>query len=231
MSKYTTLLFDADETLLDFASAEAMAIKAVCDSFGIKYCDEIRNTYSKINLSLWKQLEKGLVTRDVIKIRRFEQFAEVMGITASPAAMADCYIKALSQGSMLIDGAKELCQALTEKYDMYIVTNGLAVVQKSRLKKCGLLPYFSRVFISEETGSQKPERKFFDFIFEGIPEKDKSKICIIGDSMSSDILGGINAGIDTCFYSPEKTNMPYLPTYVAKSYGDIIEIFTETEKE
>ncbi len=231
MSKYTTLLFDADETLLDFSFAEAMAIKTVCTSFGIKYCEDVRNAYSKINLSLWKQLEKGLVTRDIIKIRRFEQFAEVVGSSASPAAMADCYIQALSQCGFIIEGADELCTALSEKYDMYIVTNGLAVVQKNRLQKCGLLPFFSGVFISEETGSQKPEKKFFEFVFEGIPEKDKSKICIIGDSMSSDILGGINAGIDTCFYCAEKTDMPYLPTYVAESYKDILKIFTETEKE
>ena len=225
MSRYTTLLFDADETLLDFPLAESTAIKSVCEKFGIKYSQDIFRTYSGINLALWKQFEKGLVTRDIIKIRRFEQFAEVIGTSASPKEMADFYITALSLCATPLDGAEELCRELSDKYDMYIVTNGLTPVQKSRLKKCGLLPFFKGVFISEETGSQKPEKAFFDFVFRRIPEKDTSKICIIGDSMSSDILGGINAGIDTCFYNPSNKPIIYQPTYTAKTYGDISKIF------
>lgn len=229
MRRYTTLLLDADETLLDFTAAETVAIKTVCEQFDIEFNEEIRKTYSKINLSLWKQLEKGLVTREIIKIRRFEQFAELVGSCAPPAQMADCYIKALSKCGMTLSGANKLCATLSQKYDMYIVTNGLAVVQNSRLKACGLLPYFKGIFISEEMGSQKPEKLFFDLVFNNIPEKDKTKICIIGDSMTSDILGGINAGIDTCFYSPCDSDLLYKPTYIAKSYDDIIKIFTETE--
>lgn len=225
MSQYSTLLFDADETLLDFPFAENSAIKSVCDKFGIKYNQDIFHTYSNINLALWKQFEKGIVTRDVIKIRRFEQFAEVVGTSASPKEMADYYVTSLSLFGKTLDGAEDLCRKLSSKYDMYIVTNGLAPVQKSRLNKCGLLPFFKGVFISEETGSQKPEKAFFDFVFDRITEKDTSKICIIGDSMTSDILGGINAGIDTCFYNPLNKPIIYSPTYTAKNYGDISKIF------
>lgn len=225
MKKYTTLLFDADETLLDFISAEAMAIQSVCNDFSIPYSEELRRLYSGINASLWKQLEKGLVTRDIIKIRRFEQFAEAVNTSADPSAMSAVYVDALSRCGTLLNGAEELCRILSENFDMYIVTNGIGCVQRGRLSASGLLPYFSGVFISEDVGSQKPEKKFFDHIFASIPEKDKEKICIIGDSMSSDILGGINAGIDTCYYAPETANKVYTPTYTAKSYADILKIF------
>jgi 2-haloacid dehalogenase len=230
MRKYTTLLLDADDTLLDFHKAEAMAIETVCENFGIKYNEEVRQTYSEINAKLWRRLEKGEITRDVIKIRRFEEFAEITKNTASPFDMAQCYINALSKGGYLINGAKELCQELSKKYSLYIVTNGIATVQKSRLKLCGLLPYFNGVFISEEAGSQKPDKKFFDFVFNTIPEKDRSKVCIIGDSMSSDILGGLNAGIDTCYFCRNIADNLYTPTYSAQKYEDVKKIFLETEQ-
>lgn len=225
MSKYTTLLFDADETLLDFVSAEAQALKAVCREFSILYNDEVRKLYSGINDALWKQLEKGLVTRDIIKIRRFEQFAEAANISADPNKMSAAYGEALSKCGTLISGADTLCRTLSEKFDMYIVTNGIGYVQRGRLSRSGLLPYFSGVFISEDVGSQKPEKKFFDHILSHLPEKNKEKICIIGDSMSSDILGGINAGIDTCFFAPNGGKEVYTPTYTAHSFDDILKIF------
>lgn len=225
MNKYTTLLFDADETLLDFISAEAMAIHSVCNDFSIPYSEELRRLYSGINAALWKQLEKGLVTRDIIKIRRFEQLLEATSISADPKRISDAYAEALSHYGMVLNGAIELCQTLSPHFDMYIVTNGTAHIQRRRLAVSGLLPYFSGVFISEDVGSQKPEKKFFDHVFANIPEKNKEKICIIGDSMSSDILGGINAGIDTCYYAPETANKVYTPTYTAKSYADILKIF------
>ena len=118
-----------------------------------------------------------------------------------------------------------LFQRRRHNFELYIVTNGIATVQKSRLAKSGLLPCFKGVFISEEVGSQKPEKKFFDYILDKIPEKDKSKVIIIGDSMSSDILGGINAGIDTCFFNPWGRAEIYSPTYTAKSFDELYNIF------
>lgn len=226
MKKYSTLLFDADNTLLDFDFAEKQAVKKLCEQFNINYTEEHGKQYSVINQALWKRLEKGLITRDVLKIRRFQQFAEYLGTDADPEKMADCYINALSECGKIIPGADELCLKLSRHYDMHIITNGLAVVQKRRLAECGLLKYFSGYFISEETGSQKPEKQFFNYVLSRIPEKDKSKICIIGDSLSSDILGGINSGIDTCFFSPSKqTDIPYQPTYQVADYKEITEIF------
>lgn len=225
MRKYTTLLFDADETLLDFPASEKAALKGVFEAFGIQYSEELRSTFSKINSALWKQLEKGLITRDVIRIRRFEQFCEATCVSAEPKDMSELYVKLLGQSCFVYEGAKELCKKLSEKYELYIVTNGIGTVQQSRLAKSGLLPYFKDVFVSEKIGSQKPEKKFFDFVFENISEKDKSKVVIVGDSMSSDILGGINAGIDTCFFNPLGREEVYSPTYAVKSFKELENIF------
>ncbi len=221
MVKYKILLFDVDETLLDFPASEKEALQRVLLNFGIGYTEELRATFSAINLALWKQLEKGLITRDVIRIRRFEQFAEAAGISADPKEMSALYVKFLSESCFVLPGAAKLCERLSKEYELYIVTNGIGTVQQSRLAKSGLLPYFKGVFVSEEIGSQKPERRFFDFIFEKIPEKDKSKFIIIGDSMTSDILGGINAGIDTCFFNPWGRDELYPPTYTVTSFKEL----------
>ncbi|MBQ1186861.1 MAG: YjjG family noncanonical pyrimidine nucleotidase [Clostridia bacterium] len=225
MRKYTTLLFDADETLLDFPAAEKAALGKVCEKFGIEFSEEIRATFSRINLALWKQLEKGLITRDLIRIRRFEQFAEHFGIKADASEMAVYYVECLSTFAILLDGAEELCKTLSENYELYIITNGIGTVQQQRLAKSGLLPYFKGVFISEEVGSQKPQKKFFDHVLTHINEKDKNKICVVGDSMSSDILGGINAGLDTCFFNPWGREEIYTPTYTANGFDALLEIF------
>ena len=222
MSKYTTLLLDADETLLDFPAAEKAAIKMVCDKFGIGFNEEIRATFSYINNALWKQLEKGLITRNLIRTRRFEQFAEHFGIKADSNEMAVYYVECLSTFGILLPGADEVCKKLGQKHNLYIITNGIGTVQAERLKRSGLLPYFSGVFVSEDIGSQKPNREFFDHVLANIPEKDKSKICVVGDSMSSDILGGINAGLDTCFFNPWGREEIYKPTYTANSFEELL---------
>lgn len=225
MTKYTTLLLDADETLLDFTAAECYAIRKTCEDFGIPFSETVRKTYSEINLSLWKQLEKGLCSREEIKLRRFVIFAEAMSVSADPSAMSEAYVKALSSCGILLSGAEALCKKLGEKYKLYIVTNGLAEVQKSRLALSGLLPFFSGCFISEESGSAKPKKEFFDFVFDRIEEKDKSKICIIGDSLSSDVAGGINAGIDSCHFCRDEVPEDDPATMVARSFEEIEKIF------
>lgn len=225
MKKYTTLLFDADNTLLDFTLAEKNAIKNTCNSYGIAYTDEIGRLYSAINDSLWKQFEKGEIERAEIKIERFRRLTERMGMAVSPEKMAQTYIKELSLQAPLMEGAEEMLQKLKAQYDMYIVTNGNAPVQRSRLAISGLLKFFGKVFISEEMGAQKPKKEFFDKVIEQIPEKDRTKICIIGDSMSSDIQGGINAGLDTCWFKKYETKELFKPTYRAESFEEILKIF------
>ena len=223
--KYTTLLFDADNTLLDFFAAEARAIEITCNHFGIPFSKKVGETYSKINDSFWKMFEKGEIKREDTSIGRFAKFAEVMKSDADPNDLSEFYIEELSNGNMIIEGADKLCEKLAEKYHMYVVTNGHASVQKRRFGTSELPQYFIKSFISEEIGSKKPQKEYFDLVFKEIPEKDKSKICIIGDSMSSDILGGINAGIDTCFYNPYNNPRIYEPTYEVKNFDEMLKIF------
>lgn len=225
MRKYTTLLFDADNTLLDFTAAEEQAIKMTCEELSVPFSEDVGKLYSRINDSLWKGFEKGEIERSQIKIERFRQLKERLGLSVSAESMSETYIKQLSLQSPLIEGAEEMLESLHKKYDMYIVTNGNAPVQKSRLKKSGILRFFSGVFISEEVGVPKPKKEFFDKVLSTIPESDKAKVCIIGDSMSSDILGGINSGIDTCWFNKYETTELFAPTYKAKSFEEILKIF------
>ncbi len=227
MKKYTTLLLDADNTLLDFYAAEAAAIEKTCRRFGIPFSAEVAALYSAINDSMWKKLEKGEITRDLLKVRRFEEFIKKMGATADPKEMAAFYEDSLAQGAILLSGADTLCERLSQHYELYIVTNGLKNVQRRRFAACGLVPYFKDVFISEEFGSQKPEKAFFDGVFAKIAEKDKTKVCIIGDSMSSDILGGINAGIDTCWFCKDGGAETYIPTYKAADFDELLKLFIQ----
>lgn len=225
MKKYSTLLLDADNTIFDFTRAEANAIEITCKKHNITFSKDIGRLYSEINDALWKRLEKGEVTRNEIKIERFRQLKAKLSLTTSAEEMAQTYIKELSLQCPIIDGAEDALKTLSQRYSLYIVTNGNAPVQRSRMEKSGLSHYFKGVFISEELGCPKPEKQFFDKAFEAVEEKDRSKICIIGDSMSSDILGGINAGIDTCWFLMYESEELYAPTYKARSFEEILKIF------
>ena len=229
MRKYTTLLLDADDTLLNFAQAESRSIRLTCEEFGIPFSAEIGQAYSKINDALWKQLEKGNITRGEIRTRRFVEFVKHLGVSADPIAMADKYITLLSESGDIIDGADRLCEKLSRQYDLYMVTNGTTWVQKERLARSNIMPYFKGCFISEEMGTSKPAKIFFDKVFEEIGLDDLTKVCIIGDSLSSDIKGGMNAGIDTCYFGKRRDTLSPCPTYIAETFDDILELFCYEE--
>ena len=227
MTKYTTLLFDADNTLMDFYAAEEAGIRNTCFSFGIDCPEETGRLYSAINDSFWKRFEKGEIKREDIKVGRFEEFLNAIVSDIDPEKMATRYIEELAAGKMLLNGALPLCQKLSQKYNMYIVTNGSSYVQKKRFFGSGLEPYFKKIFISEDMGAKKPDKAYFDKVLAEVSEKDRSKICIIGDSMSSDILGGINAGIDTCFFNRNGAEKLYEPTYEVTSFEEMEKLFYE----
>lgn len=219
--KYTTLLFDSDDTLLDFARSEKEALKIVMCENGLPFSDEIHACYSRANKSFWEAYERGEIEKSEIYVGRFRKFLSDSGIDADPAFIARNYEANLAKQFFMIDGAADLIKKLKEKYRIYIVTNGNEQIQKSRLNGSGLINLVDGVFVSEAVGVPKPEKRYFDYVFANIPEKDKSKILIIGDSQSSDILGGINAGIDTCWYNPFGKTGKYTPTYEVKSLNEI----------
>jgi len=219
---YTTLFFDLDNTLLDFTKAEYYAIKQVLKKYNLPFDDITIKTYSDINLKYWKKFEKGEIKKEDIFENRFIELFSVLGVECDEKAFSVDYFYALSNGFFTVDGAENILSILKSKgYYICATTNGISVTQYKRIKHSGLEPYFDKVFVSEDTGHQKPETAYFDYIIANIPEKDRKKILIIGDSQSSDILGGINSEIDTCWYNPKDEKPVYKVNYQIKDLKEL----------
>lgn len=224
--KYEWLLFDADDTLLDFKLGEHRAITATLSEAGLPTDDEVIATYSRINDNLWKMLERGEVTKDRLKVLRFTRFCEHYGFDRDGAALAETYVENLKKQTVLLDGAEEVCRALYGKYKMYIITNGIEAVQKARFGGSAIKEYFEKCFISDAVGVAKPKKGFFDAVAADIEGFDKSQALIIGDSLTSDIKGGVEYGIDTCWLNPNGKELPegMNTTYVIKDIREVLEI-------
>jgi 2-haloacid dehalogenase len=221
--RYDIILFDADGTLMDFRRSEAEAIRQVMTWHGIEPTEENIRTYSEGNHRLWKMLEVGQIEKDVLVYRRFELLFEALGMTGDAKKMSSDYIDALSNKGYLLDGAEELCRSLLGKVKMYIVTNGVEKTQRGRYAICGIDDCFEEIFISGAIGAEKPSPVFFEYVAEHIDGFEKSRAIIVGDSLTSDIKGGINFGIDTCWYNPtgEKAPDGMDITYIATDFDDV----------
>ncbi|MBH1940804.1 YjjG family noncanonical pyrimidine nucleotidase [Mobilitalea sibirica] len=206
MNTYTTILLDADNTIFDFNACEDEALKQTFFKYGYAYNDKIKNLYEKINIDLWKQYELGIMDRETVIYTRFKVLFEQIGIKDDGIAFEDDYQELLGMQHFFIEDAPEVIQYLHNKYDLYIVTNGVTVTQYRRLRESGIDQYMKKIFVSEETGYQKPMKEYFDYCFERIESFDKDKTIIIGDSLSSDIKGGNNAGIATCWFNLKSQN-------------------------
>ena len=229
MQKYDTVLFDADETLLDFARAENEAIRSTLADFGVPCSDEIIEAYVKINSALWKKLERGEIDKASLKTERFREFCDTLGFSCDAREMAESYIKNLSEQAYVLDGAKEICEILSKTCRLYIITNGIKSVQTKRFERSGLKPYFIESFISEDMGFEKPDRRYFDAVKARIPNFCTERTLIVGDSLTSDIAGGINYGIDTCWYNPKNLKGDGM-TYTVSTLSQIDEIVKRGEK-
>lgn len=224
---YTTLLFDADETLLDFSKTENEALAGTFKCFGIYYDEEVRAVYDEINHGLWRAFENGEITQQDVLNRRFQEtFAKLGIVPPADFAFEKAFQLALGEGAFLIDGALELIQKLSMEHDIYIVTNGVTATQHSRIDACGLKPYIKGIFVSEETGHRKPEKEYFDYVFAHIPNLEPEKTLLIGDSLSSDILGGNNVGIDTCWYNPchKRNESTAVPTFEIDELSELFNL-------
>lgn len=221
--RYRFALFDADNTLLDFTLAESLAIRACLAARGLSADDAAVSLYSSINDSHWKRLERGETTRGKLRIDRFADFFAAVGYEGNPVLMARDYENTLAGQSHLLDGAEALIRDLYGKCGLYIVTNGITAVQKRRFGGCAVAPFFDASFISEEMGCAKPEKRFFELVAAAIPDFDPAAAIVIGDSLSSDIQGGINAGLDTCWYNPHGKTAPadMSITYTVSRLADI----------
>lgn len=225
MKKYTTVYFDLDNTILDFSATERQAITKLLILHNLPVSDKIVETYSAINQTWWQRFERGEISKNEIFSGRFRSFLDKFGFNGDPNAMSEDYFELLAAGHHILNGAEDVLIYLKDNgYTVCITTNGVSLTQYRRIKESGLGKYFDYIFVSEDAGHQKPEKAYFDFVMSNTPEKDKSKIIIIGDSQSSDILGGINFGVDTCWLNPERHAGLYTPTYEIGNISQIKEI-------
>ncbi len=198
------VLIDLDDTILDFHAAEAVAIRDTLRQFGIDPNDGVIATYSKINRRMWQMLEQGEATRAEILVNRFALLFNSLGVVGDPAQAELTYEHELSKAYWFVEGAPEFLEELTRRgYRLYLASNGTTAVQTGRIKGSGIEKYFEKVFLSEEIGAVKPQAEYFDACFAAVPEMKREQTIIVGDTFSSDILGGFNAGIYTCWFNPK----------------------------
>ena len=205
---YRTLLLDADGTILDFDRSEAEAIRHTLALYQLPVTDEWVTRYHQINDNLWKQLERGEITKNDLRHVRFSRLLEYYGIERDAHAMADTYVEELSSRPYMLPGALEACRELSQTYRIYIITNGIAYVQRRRLTSLPLQDYIQKSYISEEIGYEKPDIRYFQAVLRDIPECDPSTLLVVGDSLTSDMAGGIQAGLDTCWINPMNRTIP-----------------------
>ena len=198
---FEILLFDIDDTLLDFHKAEFFAFQLVCKQYDIEWTEDFYAKYKEINTFCWKQLEEGKMERKDVYVQRFVQLFQLYKYEIDASNFNKDYFANLRLQHPALPNAYKLLEQLSNKR-LYAVTNGDKYVQQPRYKDSHLDTYFIDAFISEDTGYEKPSLDYFEYVEKRIPNLDKSKTIIIGDSLSSDIKGGNNFGITTCWYNP-----------------------------
>ena len=218
---YTWLLFDADDTLFDYPLAEGKALRSTFEDFGQVYRSEYLRIYQIFNRQVWAEFERGETSSTELRLKRFRLLFEEIGVSLDPQDFSQRYLENLAQASDLFPGTAELLQTLTGRYHIALVTNGLKDVQRVRLERSAIRPLIEKIFISEEMGIAKPAAGFFEAVFHEIGQPPKADVLIIGDSLTSDMQGGINYGIDTCWFNPtgKPTTLPV--TYTIKALGQL----------
>ena len=197
------LFLDLDDTILDFHKAERIAISKTIREFGVEPTEAVLDLYHEINKWHWEQLELGTLTRDEVLVNRFGVLFDELGQEVDAPKCAKAYETNLSIGHWFLPGAEEAVDRLSKKYRLFLASNGTATVQKGRMTSANLYRFFETVFVSQEIGYNKPSKEYFAACFATIPGFDREKAMIVGDSLSSDIKGGINAGIKTVWVNPE----------------------------
>lgn len=218
------LLIDLDDTILDFHMAEHIAVKKTLREFGVDPTDEICARYSEINRIHWEALERKELTREQVLVGRFAMLFKELNVEADAADCSHRYTENLAVGHYFIPGAREVVERLAKKYKLYIASNGTKTVQMARMESAGIRAYFQDIFISQDLGANKPAQAFFERCFARIPGFDPQKAMIVGDSLTSDIQGGINAGIATCWVNPKHKEAMIKPDYEIESIAQLEEL-------
>lgn len=224
--KYKWLLFDADGTLFDYEKAEQSAVQQTFEYFHLRYEPAYREIYQRINHQLWLEFEKGLVSSESLRVKRFEVLFGEIGVSFDSEMFSDRYLVHLANASELIDGAYEVIQHLRPHYQLGLITNGLKDVQRPRLQQSALKDAFAAFVISEEVGAAKPDPAIFQVAFRQMGNPSRDRVLLIGDSLTSDIKGGNNYGIDTCWFNPMHAprNGDVTITYEINQLNDLLKI-------
>lgn len=196
------IFLDLDDTLLDFKAAERKAVAQTLEQIGVAVNEHVLTRYSVLNLSQWKRMERGEITVEQVKTNRYELLFEELGVAADAAQTTKIYEGFLAAQHPELPGARAMMDALYGKYRLYLASNGTARVQHQRLDESGFGRYFDKVFLSQELGANKPDPAFFEACFAQLDGFQKQESVIFGDSLTSDILGGLRAGIVTVWFNP-----------------------------
>jgi 2-haloacid dehalogenase len=233
MAKYYCILFDADNTLLDFDAAETKALTETLEHFGIAPEAASLDAYRKINAGLWKSLEKGELRRDKVLAERFPRFLKAIGAAGDGAEMNRYYLDRLAQHPDVLPGVLEVLGELAEVATLAVVSNGIERVQKQRIQDSGIGAYMEDVFISEKVGCEKPNRRFFDAALRSLDIENRAHVLVVGDSIGGDMQGGANAGLATCWYHPNDAEAKpegANPTYEIHQLDELYKIVMEEDE-
>lgn len=226
--RYSVLFADADNTLFDFSRAEAHSLTAALRAFGLCADAEMTAQYSQINDSLWKAFERGETTQAKLRIDRFRLLLESRQPALDPAQVAACYTDHLSRSTFLMPDALECVRRWSQCVPVYLVTNGLSDVQRSRFERSALKPYIRDIIISQEVGAQKPDPRMLEAALERAGNPDRRDVLMLGDSLTSDIRGAINAHIDSCYFNPRGAvnSSDVTPTYEIRTLREADALLT-----
>jgi len=218
------LLFDADDTLFDFPRAETNALKWTLEQAGLPFQPEFFGLYARFNQQVWQEFEQGEVTSQELRVKRFRLFFDETHLNGNPQAISPLYLRNLALGTDLLEGAEHVVRALKGCYHLALVTNGLKDVQRPRLEGSALSDCFEKVFISEEVGAAKPSQAYFEAVFRQIGQPPKASILLVGDSLTSDMKGGVDYGIHTCWYNPAGKTTELPVTYQISQLSELIKL-------
>ena len=233
MAKYYCILFDADNTLLNFDAAESKALADTLVNYGIEPDAETVQTYRTINEELWRQLEKGQLRREKLMSERFTRFLKAIDAAGDGAEMNRYYLEQLSlHPDLASPEVLDVLRELSEVATLAVVTNGFQKVQSRRLAERGVGNFLEDVFVSEKMDAEKPNRKIFDAALRALGVENREHVLMVGDSLTSDVQGGINAGLDTCWFNPHHQENPgkILPTYEISSLEELYPLVMEEEE-
>jgi YjjG family noncanonical pyrimidine nucleotidase len=220
--RYTTLLFDLDHTLFDFDTSEGEAFSAALTAAGVEVNDNHHDLFVSINKALWQRVEAGELSPNDVRVVRFERLFNEVGVEADAHRVADDYLVGLGRFGDLYPGARDLLTVLSDLASLALVSNGIGQVVRDKVARLNLARFFDAIVISGEVGVAKPHTGFFDIAFERLGHPDKATTLMIGDSLASDIRGGCDYGIDTCWYAPDAAAEPMpAPTHRVRSLADI----------